>query len=498
MEAVIRRIGVIDTTLRDGQQSLWATRMTTAMMLPVAERLDEAGYDAIEIMGSVHFDAAVRYLKEDPWERIRLMSARIPNTPLKSNIRSKSLVTFRLLPDDVVHLWVERLIANGVQRITPFDPLFDLDNIVDTIKVAKRAGAAAGVAFIYCDSPVHTDAFYVGKVRELMDRVEVDHIMLKDSGGLLTPDRIRTLVPALKGIMGDMSLELHSHCMTGLAPLVYLEGIAAGADTVQTGTPPLANGSAQPSTPTVVRNLRQMGYQVDVDLDAVDDVSRHFFRVAELEGKPIGTPREYDAFHYTHQIPGGALTNIEMQLKEAGLIDRFDAVLEECARVREELGWIILVSPFAQFVVMQALHNVLSDERYSIVPDEVKMYALGHFGRLVAPVAPEVLDRIVENGSKDIALEPRPLEPVVPGLRRKYPACSDEERLLRFMFRGSQVDGMLAAGPTRTDYDADRSPHDGLVREILKLQRIRQATVRCGDWSFELDRDATATVGGES
>ncbi len=484
----MKKIKVIETALRDGQQCLWATRMKTAWMLPIAERLDNAGFHALDFMGSIQFDVCVRYLKENPWERLRLMKARMPKTPFKGGIRSKSLLTFHLLPDDVIHLWVQLLIRNGMAKLSVFDALFDNDNIADTMKVGRDAGADVGAALVFCESPVHTDQLYVDSVRDLIARAgSLGHVMLKDSGGLLTPDRIRTLVPALKAAIGDIPLELHSHCLTGLAPLVYLDGVKAGADVVQTATAPLANGPSQPATQTIVRNLRQMGYDVPVDDRIIDEFSTHLTAVAQKEGKPLGVPMEYDAYHFEHQIPGGMLTNLQSQLADAGLSDRFDDVVAECVLIRKELGWPIMVTPFAQFVVTQAVYNFMSGERYSVVPDVVKQYALGHFGRLLAPVEPDVLDRIVSNGSQSIPLQPEPLEPAVPALRKAYPDAPDEERLLRYMFSpGDQVERMLAAPPIQTDYSTDDEPVYSLLKDIAALQRTGRVSIKSPSLSLEV------------
>jgi oxaloacetate decarboxylase alpha subunit len=320
---------------------------------------------------------------------------------------------------------------------------------------------------------VHTDELYVKTAAELVARTKVDAIWLKDAGGLLTVDRIRTLVPAVKKVIGDIPLELHSHCMTGLAPIVYLEGIKAGADRIHSSIAPLANGNAQPSTQSMARNLRALGYKVGVDDAVLEEIGEHFRRIAEQEGKPLGTPQEYDEFHYEHQIPGGMMSNFRSQLAQAGLSHLFRKLLEECARVRYELGYPIMITPFAQLVGTQAVLNVVQGERYRTVPDEVKKYALGYYGKLLAPVDPDVLDRIVANGSPKIALKPEPLPPAVPKLRKQYPNISDDERLLRFMLAGSQVDEMLAAGPMVTEY-AFEKPLVRLVRELSqrRLSRI--------------------------
>ena len=281
-------------------------------------------------------------------------------------------------------------------------------------------------------------------------------------------------------VTGKVPLELHSHCMTGLAPLVYLEGVKLGVTQIQTSIAPLANGPAQPATQTVVRNLRSMGYAIDIDDALVAEVGAHFRAVAQQENLPLGVPMEYDQFHYEHQMPGGMLTNMKFQLRQAGLLHKFDAVLEETARVFTELGWPAMVTPFSQLVGTQAVLNVMQGERYRTVPDEVKKYALGYYGKTLAPVEPNVLDRIIANGSPRIALQPQPLAPAVPAMRRKYPNLSDEERLLRHLYAGSQVDDMLAAGPMQTDYYFDK-PVVRLLKELAKRPRAGRVHVAKGD-----------------
>jgi len=468
----MREIPVVDTTLRDAHQCLWATRMTTAHMLPVAEKFDNAGFQRIDLAGTIQFDVCIRFLKENPWERVRLMRERVKRTPLSSFTRSKNLVSFDVLPDDIVGLWVERLVANGFREVGSFDGLNDIDNMLATIDVARRLGVRTFGALSYCLSPVHSDELYVRTASELVRRGKVDAVWLKDAGGLLTVDRIRTLVPAVKKVIGTIPLELHSHCMTGLAPMVYLEGIKAGADRIHTSIAPLANGNAQPATQSVAKNLRAIGYKVGVDDRLIDEIGDHFRRIAEKEGKPVGVPQEYDQFHYDHQIPGGMMSNFREQLAQTGLSDRFQQLLEECARVRVELGYPIMITPFAQLVGTQAVLNVVQGERYRVVPNEVKKYALGYYGKLLAPVEPAVLDRIVANGSPAIALKPEPLPPAVERLRKQYPGISDDERILRFMFAGNQVDDMLAAGAMRTEYTFEK-PIVQLVRELTERRITR-------------------------
>lgn len=482
----MKTIGIIDTTLRDAPQCLWATRIRTAHMLPIAERMDRAGFAHIDLAGAIQFDVCVRYLKENPWERVRLMRERVQHTPLRSLVRSKNLVAFDVLPDDIIELWVERLVANGFRVVGAFDGLNDVDNMLVTSDAARRFGARTFGALSYSVSPVHTDELYVRTASELVRRGRVDTVMLKDPGGLLTVDRVRTLVPAVKAAIGDVPLELHSHCLTGLAPLVYLEAVKLGVDMLHTSTAPLANGAAQPATQTMARNLHQMGYGVAVDLGLLEEVGDHLRRVAEQEGKPLGVPMEHDAFHYEHQMPGGMLSNFKAQLAHAGLSHKFDELLQECAVVRRELGYPIMITPTAQFVGTQAVLNVVHGERYRVVPNEVKKYALGYFGKLLAPVDPDVLDRIVSNGSAGITLQPQPVPPGVAGLRRKYPEADDDERLLRYMFPGSQVDDMLAAGPMCTAYHFER-PLVRLIEELGKRPRAGRIQIRKGDLRLEID-----------
>jgi oxaloacetate decarboxylase alpha subunit len=479
-------IRIIDTTLRDAHQCLWATRMTTAMMLPVAEKMDRTGFETIDLISAIQFDVCVRYLKENPWERIRLMRSRVTRTRMQSAMRSRSLLSFDVQPDDVNFLWLECLAKNGIGRVRAIDALSDLDNVVPILRHVKSLGLESVGSIVFCQSPVHTDEFYARKTRELIAQADIDVMMIKDPGGLLTPDRIRTLTPAMKQACGDkVKLELHSHCMTGLAPLVYLEAVKLGVTQLQTSIAPLANGPAQPATQTIARNLRMMGYDVAIDDALVGEVGEHFREVAASEGLPLGVPMEYDAFHYAHQIPGGMLTNMKFQLEQSGLSHKFQEVLEETARVFEELGWPAMVTPFSQLVGTQAVLNVVHGERYRVIPDEVKKYALGYFGKPLAPVKADVLDRIIENGSSRIALTPPALEPAVPAMRRKYPNLPDEERLLRHLYAGNQVDEMQAAGAMRIEYSV-RSPLVRLLEELARRPKLGHVYIQRGDVRIEL------------
>lgn len=486
-----RSIGIIDTTLRDAQQCLWTTRMTAAMMDPIAETMDRAGFDMIDFMAPVQFDVCVRYLREDPFEKARYFRQKFKQTPLRGYCRSKSLVGFSLAPDDMVEMWIERLAANGFRVVGTLDSLLDVENMAVSIRHAKKLGITSIGALVFCESPLHTDELYARTAKELVERHGVDGIMLKDSGALLTPDRIRTIIPALKAVIGNVPLELHGHCNTGLAPLVYLEAVRLGVDKLHTSIAPLASGPAQPSAQGTLRNLTLAGYSTPIDSSCIDEVSAYVEELAAREGFPRGEPMEYDPFHYKHQMPGGMMANWRFQLSQSGIEHRFDEILEEIVRVREDLAWPIMVTPFSQIIAVQAMLNVVNGERYRVVPDEVKMYALGHFGRLLGPVNPEALDRIVANGSHTIPLKLQPKEPALPGLRKAYPNLSDDERLLRYMFPADDVDKTLAARPLKLSVPAN-GPVPRLIEELAKRPGLTHFELERGGARIAMTRHAPA------
>ncbi len=481
------RVNLVDTTVRDGQQCLWATRMSTAAMLPAAAHLDAAGFSAIEVVGAVQFDAAVRYLKENPWHRLRLLRERICNTPLQAVVRSSCILGFEPQAQDINELWVERLVANGVRRFVFFDGLHDIDNLVPAIRHAKKLGAFSTGWLTYSDSPVHTDELYAQKAREFIDHAGVDALMIEDASGVLTPERVRTLVPTLREAAGEVSLGLHSHGLSGLCQRTYLAAAELGVDNLYTCVPPIADGNAPPSVYTTARNLRYLGFDVDVDDRELDRARDHFAAVARHENKPVGRPMDYDAATCGHQVPGGVMSNLQAQLQDAGLADKLPEVLEECTRVRADLGWPIQVTPFAQFIGVQSTLNVIQGERYRTVPDEVKKYALGYYGKLLSPVAPDALDRILENGSAYIRDNPSPPEPVLPGLRKRYPTLDDEQRMLRHFFDAGIVEGMVEVGESSATLGS--SPLIELVRQAVNRRSAARVHVRKGDFMIELRRN---------
>ena len=462
----MRKVSFIDTTLRDAHQSLWSTRMTTAMMLPVAPILDRLGFEAIDLVGGAVFDVCVRYLLEDPWERMRIMSRVITQTRLIVMTRGQSLFTFELFPDDVVELTAKRIAANGIRYTTPYDALNDIRNLEVPVRAAKGAGLYVAAGIVYTVSPIHTDEYYVAKARELI-RLGVDAVFLKDPSGLLKPERVQTLIPVLRTAVGALPLQLHTHCLTGLGPICALEAIRLGVDSVHTATSVLAHGASQPPTEWVARNARRMGFAVSLNVDGLQPVADHFRYIAAREGKPLGRVAEYDPFHYEHQIPGGMISNLRSQLRDIDLEHRLDEILEESARVRRELGYPIMVSPFSQFVATQAALNVIQGERYATVPDEIRKYALGYYGQLPAPVDPDVLDRIV---GREQPVTARPGELLAPALERvrreRGPFTSDDDLLLAVFYNPEQYLKLVNARPIRTEYPVGRTPLATLIKEL--------------------------------
>ncbi len=484
-----RLITIRDTTLRDGHQSLWATRMSTEMMLPVAERLERSGVDSVDVMAHVITDAAVRFTKDDPFERMRILRKIMPTPTMAAYTASKVVWGFRFAPSDMLQLCTELTVRNGAGVITAMNGLLDLDLMEPPLKQAKALGAKTIAALVYSISPVHTDALYETKAREIIERCDVDGIMIKDSGGLITPDRAASLCDAVRRGSGDRHITLHSHAMTGMAGRVYMIGVDHGVDDLQCGIWPLAQGAAQPSLQMVARNLREKGYTLNIDDAQVEAASLHIQDVARRHKFPMGAPAEYDDAHYSHQIPGGMLSNLRNQMAQAKLLDRFPELLAEVQVVRAELGWPTLVTPFAQLVANQALLNIITGKRYATVPDEIVHYILGHYGRLLVPADANVVDKIMSLASVEARQPPEELEPALPGLRKRYPHASDEERFLRYMIPESAVEDMLRHQKALAERKAQRQAITGPVSDVLltllakaaAMNDVAEVTLQSGD-----------------
>jgi pyruvate/oxaloacetate carboxyltransferase len=425
-----RRFDFIDVTLRDAHQCLWSTRMTTATMTPILGAIDRAGYAFINILGGAVFDVCVRYLHENPWDRIGLLCDRLA-TPCDALTRGQSLYTFELFPDDIIALNSHALARRGVEVLTVYDALNDNRNIVSSVRSAHEAGMKVNAMITYTLSPVHTDEYYVERARELV-ALGVEFISVKDPTGLLTPQRARTLCPALVQAVGAIPMQMHSHCQSGLGPEVYEIAMQAGFRLGYTATRPLANGASLPATEDVLARARRLGLTACMSDDALTEIAGYFDWVCERDGKPRGEVATYDRALYEHQIPGGMISNLRYQLETMGLSHRLPEILEEAARVRHDLGYPIAVSPFAQYIVTQATLNVVQGERYKTIPDEIRKYARGYYGRLAAQPSAEFLERANIRPSEYITEAPAAqLEPWIPRLRQELgPGAGDEDLLL--------------------------------------------------------------------
>ena len=480
-----RRIALTDSTFRDGQQCLWATRMRTEHMLPAAPLFDEAGFDTLETIAIVQFDGAVIYLQEDPFERIRLLRERIRHTPMRGALRSNLLHGFAPLGFDISELFLECQVRAGMREIAFLESLHAWEIIAPGVRKAKELGAKTTVAVLYNDAPGYDAAYYEAVARDAVRLMAPDGIMFADAGGTMTLEKLREIIPAVRRGMGaEVRLEFNTHCLTGLGPLLALEAVTLGADGVFVTTEPMAFGPAPPGALWLARNLRELGYEVDIDEAPLERIGDYFTALAAREGKPLGRAAEFDPRQYQTQYAGGALENMKAQLRAAGIEDRLEDVLAEISRVRLELGSPIMATPFPAIVAAQAVMNVIHGERYKVVPDEVKKYACGHYGRLRIPVAAEAMDRIVANGSKDIALEPPELAPVLPDLRRRYPNMAPEEMLLRFMYGDGRID---ALSPARTDLTLDTThPMVALFEGLARMEAGLNVEISGKDFSFRV------------
>jgi len=428
-----RRFDFIDVTLRDAHQCLWSTRMTTAMMTPILDVIDRAGYAYVNILGGAVFDVCVRYLQENPWERIGLLCDRL-GTPCDALTRAQSLYTFELFPDDIVALNSHALARRGIEVLTVYDALNDNRNIVSSVRSGHEAGMKVNAMMTYTLSPVHTDPYYVERTRELV-ALAVDFISIKDPTGLLTPERGRTLFPAVVKAAGSIPVQLHSHCQSGLAPEVYEIAMQSGFRLGYTATEPLANGASLPATEDVVARARDLGFFTSMDDSALAEIAGYFDWLCEREGKPRGQVATYDSALYEHQIPGGMISNLRYQLQTMKLEHRLPEILEEAARVRHDLGYPIVVSPFAQYIVTQATLNVVQGERYATIPDEIRKYARGYYGRLAAQPSDEFLERANIRPSEYVTEAPAAhLEPWIPRLRAELGSAAGDEDLLLAAF----------------------------------------------------------------
>ena len=479
-------VDIVDTTMRDGNQSLWsATGLTTSDVVTIAPTMDRVGFHAVDFTSSTHMAVAVRFHREDPWERLRRVSAAMPATPVSFITSGMRFVTWVPADEDVMRLAFRCVVRNGIRRFQVVDPSNDPARLRRVAVIAREEGVEEIVlGLTYSVSEVHTHAYYAERAAALTDCAEMDRLYLKDPGGLVTPEAVNELAPHFIRAAGERPVELHSHCTIGLAPFVYMEALRAGFHVLHTAVDPLARGTSNPAAETTLRNLEAEGFSHRLDLDALAAASEYFRDLARERGLPVGKPQEFDATYYRHQLAGGMVSTTRRMLEDLRRPELYDAVLEEVGRVRAEMGYPIIVTPVSQLVATQAVRNVIDDERWSNVSDETVRYFLGDYGESAAPVSPEVAERVL---SRPRTEELRALEPLsLEGARERFGRrISDEELLLRLTMPEEQVNAMLAsqsgAAPPRPADRPRRHPLVTLLREVAERRSIEHLRVQAGD-----------------
>jgi len=416
-----------------------------------------------------------------------LMAKAMPRTPLQFLSTGFRFISWETASPEFMKLAFATLVRNGMRRFALADPMNDADSNIACARMVKEVGGEYVVAaLVFTLSPIHDDAHYVSCARKLAASPDVDAIYIKDPGGLLTPLRARTMVPAVQAVIGNKPLELHSHCTIGLGELVYMDAPGWGVSALHCASGAASDGISNPTSERVASNLRELGHEVDIDLEALAEVNRYFTRLAEADGLPVGRPQAFDAAYFHHQLPGGMVGTMRRHLAESRLSHMEGAVTEELDRVRQELGWPIVMTPFSQMLLTQAVMNVTGKERYAVVPDEVIRYALGRFGRPNVPIAPEVLDRI-DSLPRTRELRREPGMPPLAELRKRIGLeLSDEEFLLRATMPAEQVDAMQAAGPAEQFYDPVRAPAMNLIRQLIARRDIAHICVEKSGFRLEL------------
>lgn len=466
-----RLVEFVDTSVRDGNQSLWgATGLTSQDLLSIAPTMDRVGFHGLDFTSSTTMAIYVRFHREDPWELIRLMSAAMPSTLLNFLTSGMRFISWLPCGEDVMRLAFRCVVRNGIRRFQIADPSNDPVALRRVARIAREEGVEEiVVGLTYSISEVHTHAYYAQRAAALADCEDVDRLYLKDPGGLVTPDAVRALGPHFAA--SGKPIELHSHCTIGLAPFVYLDGLEGGFELLHTAVGPLGNGTSQPTAESTIRNIEACGYAHRLDPQALASASEYFRELAREKGLPPGAPREYDAAYYRHQLPGGMVTTTQRMLAEIRRPELFDAVLEEVVRVRAEMGYPIIVTPVSQLVATQAVRNVIDPERWLNVSDETVRYFHGHYGEPPAPVDPDVADKVLSLPQAERLHDARPV--TLEGARERFGRrISDEELLLRLTMPEEQVDAMLAAPPiAERPRSSPSSQHASLVRLLQEVER---------------------------
>ncbi|MBM6741858.1 oxaloacetate decarboxylase subunit alpha [Enterococcus gallinarum] len=433
----MKKIQFTETVLRDGQQSLIATRMPTSDMMPILQTLDQAGYHALEMWGGATFDSCIRFLEEDPWERLRNIRAKVKNTKLQMLLRGQNLLGYKNYSDDVVRAFVEKSIENGIDIIRVFDALNDVRNLTTSILTAKEAGGHCQTAISYTTSDIHTIDYFV-KLSKEMAQVGADSICIKDMAGVLTPYTGFELVSRIKDSI-DIPVEVHTHATSGISEMTYLKVAEAGADIIDTAISSFAGGTSQPATESVAIALEELGFETGLNMNKLSEIADYFNPIRDrYRAEGILNPKVKDIEPRTliYQVPGGMLSNLLSQLTEQGLQDKYEEVLAEVPKVRRDLGFPPLVTPLSQMVGTQSLMNVISGERYKLIPNEIKEYVKGMYGKPPAPISEEIQKKIIGD-EETITTRPADLlEPQLPQFKKeiaKY-AKTEEDVLMYALF----------------------------------------------------------------
>lgn len=401
-----KRIELTDTTLRDAHQSLWATRMRTEDMVPILKKIDSVGYHSLEVWGGATFDAPLRFLDENPWDRLRIIKKHVRHTPLQMLLRGQNIVGYRHYPDEIVRRFTLHAAECGMDIFRIFDALNDTRNMKVAIEAVKEAGKHVQASVCYTISPIHTLEHYLETALELV-KMGADSICIKDMAALLSPYRTYKLVEKFKKEI-DIPIQLHCHYIGGMAPMNYIKAIEAGVDVVDTASGPLAFGNSQPAAEVIVAALKDTGYDTGIDLDLLYDIADYFDIARERRKFKRGVTSLAHMKVMSHQVPGGMISNLESQLKEQNALDRLHEVLEEIPKVRAEVGYPPLVTPMSQIVGIQAVLNVLSGKRWGVIPDEMKAYVKGQYGKPPGPMNPEI-EKMILGKEKRIKVRPAEL-----------------------------------------------------------------------------------------
>ncbi len=467
-----RQIKFTETVLRDGHQSLIATRMTTEQMLPILEILDAVGYHALECWGGATFDVAVRFLKQDPWDRLRQIRKGVKNTKLQMLLRGQNLLGYKHYADDMVDEFVNKSIANGIDIIRIFDAFNDTRNLESAIKATKKYGGHAQGTLSYTLSPVHTPDMFVKLIQEIAD-MGADSVCIKDMAGLLDPYGTYELVKTIKKKI-KIPLELHTHATSGLGSMTYMKAAEAGVDIIDTALSPFAEGTSQPPTePMVYAFDHSDEFETGLDMKKLNEATEYFRPMRDeaiasglMDPKLLGV----DINTLVYQVPGGMLSNLVSQLKEFNAMDKFEAVLKEVPKVREDLGYPPLVTPSSQIVGTQAVLNIVGGERYKMVSKEVKDVVKGKYGKTTVPISDEVAEKIL-GAEKDDRISHRPaddIEPELENTKKEFAEYieSDEDVLLGAMFPGPAVDYFKYRNAERYKIDPDLLNEEDMVYPV--------------------------------